>query len=137
MNRKLLTIGAFIVIFGLPVSWYLFLQAFGENNFDLPRYELWSSKCVNDSGFVVVNESAIAIHANQFQRVESTLKKANNVKFYQVDGDSCNLKNDLYLVDHQGVVRGFYNLNREEVDRFLTEIDIYLTNYKNGTSSDK
>ena len=41
------------------------------------------------------------------------------------------------LVDHDGMIRGIYDLKREEVDRFLAEVDIYVLNYRNGTSTGK
>lgn len=140
MNRKkLVVVGFFLIVFGLPVAWYLFLQVFGENRFDLPVIEEAYSICEVPEGVALlrldVNEAAEK--PNERQRVIAKLMDIGEVKLIEANSDSCKWSYKMSLVDHEGMIRGIYEFNREEVDRLLAEVDIYVLNYRNGTSTRK
>ncbi|WP_421869006.1 hypothetical protein [Marinoscillum sp.] len=138
-QRKLIVVGFFILVFGLPVGWYLFLQAFGENKFALPVIEKSEGNCEEPQGYAVVRLDSIAANTkpNERQRVITKLMNIGEVKLIEGNKDSCKWNYEMSLVDHDGMIRGIYDLKREEVDRFLAEVDIYVLNYRNGTSTGK
>lgn len=120
----------FVVVFGLPVAWYLFLQTFGENQFALPKIARWDQHCIElAQPSLVIREGAFQSYPNQWKRVEIALKKSGVFSLKEVK--TCDLDHDLYLVDQEGWIRGTFMVNREEVDRLLAEIDIYLHNRQN------
>lgn len=131
MTRKILGRTIFIFVFFLPVSWYLFLQFFGSNKFYLPEHGTWDNTCINSELFVAVSSNAIVNKPNDYNRVVSNLKKKASIALLEFEKESCELVKDMYLVDHERKIRGFYNLDREGVDQLLVEVDIYLVN-QNG-----
>ncbi len=135
MNKKAISIVFMVIIFGLPVSWYLFLQFFGENKFDLPLIEKWTSECDPElKSVVVINKGSVVQHPNEMSIITEKLNNQSILTLHLVDADTCNLDSDIYLIDQSGQVRGKYEMNREEVDRFEAEVDIYILNTTNGTS---
>ncbi len=138
-RRKLIVIGFFIVVFALPITWYLFLQAFGDNRFDLPLIEKGFSECNEPANIALVRLDSLESYSkpNQRQRVITKLMNIGEIKLVEGDRDSCKWTYAMSLVDHEGMIRGIYDFNREEVDRFLAEVDIYVLNYRNGTSNRK
>ena len=56
MLRRVGVILFFVVVFGLPVGWYLFLQIFGENKFDLPVIEKYEQPNCEFNGPVVLSK---------------------------------------------------------------------------------
>jgi hypothetical protein len=128
MKRRILVILFFVVVFGLPVAWYLFLQTFGENQFDLPRIERWNQEClaVNDPA-LVIKEGAFTEFPNQWKRIQAKIQSQDFVSIKMTS--SCDLTSDLYLVDEAGWVRGEFVVSREEIDRLLAEMDILILNF--------
>lgn len=139
-QRKIVVIAFFVVVFGLPVGWYLFLQAFGENQFALPVLEAAEFACEEESKtYAIVRLDSVIgrIKPNERQRVIKKLMDIGEVKLVEGNKDSCKWKYEMTLIDHEGMIRGIYDLKREEVDRFMAEVDIYVLNYRNGTSTGK
>jgi len=139
-QRKLVVIAFFVVVFGLPVAWYLFLQGFGENQFALPVLGKAEYVCDQESqDYAIVRLDSLTGHfkPNERQRVIRKLMDIGEVKLLEGNKDSCKWQYEMSLVDHEGMIRGIYDLKREEVDRFLAEVDIYVLNYRNGTSTGK
>lgn len=136
-GRKIVVVLFFVIVFGLPVAWYLFLQAFGENKFDLPRISEWNQSCMQSGqrACLFLDKSQIKNAPNQKNRIAMKLTNvAEIIAVREMALDSCQLPYEMYFVDELGWVRGEYMINREEVDRLMAEIDIYLLNYTNGSS---
>lgn len=136
-KRKLLVVVFFLVVFGLPVAWYLFLQAFGENQFVLPVLGNVESSCdlPDGSALVLLDRAVGEREPNQKKRLKNKLMEIGEIQLIESSMDSCKWNYEMSLIDHEGVIRGIYDFNREEVDRFLAEVDIYMLNYQNGTSA--
>lgn len=136
-QRKIVVVGFFIIVFGLPVAWYLFLQAFGENRFDLPVFEKAVSECtvMDKKALVRLDKTVGLLKPNERQRVITKLMDIGEVELIEANSDSCKWSYEMSLVDHDGMIRGIYEFNREEVDRLMAEVDIYVLNYRNGTST--
>ncbi len=136
-RRKLLVVGFFIVVFGFPVTWYLFLQAFGENKFDLPVIEKAYTECEEPANFAILRLDSLAARSkpNERQRVITKLMDIGEVKLVEGSSESCKWSYPMSFVDHDGMIRGIYDFNREEVDRLMAEVDIYVLNFRNGTST--
>lgn len=133
MNKKWLVRLVFLLIFGLPVAWYLFLQAFGENRFALPMKYHWPQQCTYqpDDAILLVDSAAEARAVNGVARIRAHLTD-KPMPYKVLDLKGCPFSYDAYLIDSKGNVRGEYLLEREEVDRVLAEIDIYLLNTSKG-----
>ncbi|MFT6881353.1 MAG: hypothetical protein ACI83W_000654 [Marinoscillum sp.] len=130
--RKLIVVFFFIVVFGLPVAWYLFLQAFGENRFDLPVLESIQNECLsNNESKVYLDSITLSSNPNEKSRIVTRLSRQSVLNWSIIDFTQCGLDGSIILMDSLDQVRGVYEVNREEVDRFLAEIDIYLLNYAN------
>ncbi len=130
--RKLIVIFFFIVVFGLPVAWYLFLQAFGENRFDLPVLESIQNDCLKvKEERVYLDSMDLNGSPNEKSRIITRLLRQSILDWNTIDFTQCGLDGSIILIDSLDQVRGVYEVNREEVDRFLAEIDIYLLNYSN------
>lgn len=132
-KKRPIVILAFVVFFGLPICWYLFLQAFGENKFDLPVLGAWDAGCIDDQGFVLIDGASVTGMVNEKVRVRKKLESTPQLRYYELSMDSCELSAEMYLVDEDGQIRGVFSVNREEVDRLLAEIDIYVLNLENGS----
>ncbi len=130
-KNKIVTPLFFIVVFGFPVGWYLFLQTFGENKFDLPVIQAWDDECYNERDFVYLNVSDSVEHPNEIARLRVKLSVSDNIKNIEFSDNRCALNSDNYLVDEEGNVRGAYELTRLDIDRFAAELDIYLLNKAN------
>jgi len=128
MKKRILVILFFIVVFGFPVLWYLFLQSFGENQFQLPVMGDWEMQCVDDREFVFLDTSDSSTQMNEIRKVRSKIAEQELLSLYESSDVPCGLENDMYLVDRQGKVRGAFDMNRLEVDRLMAEIDIYIMN---------
>lgn len=132
MKRKVLVFLFFLVVFGLPVIWYLFLQLFGENKFDLPKLQKWDQTCVAvDQASVVLDPDLLESSPNLYRRINAKLEGQDIIQKLEYSSDECATDFAFYLVDEEGWVRGQFELTREEVDRLMAEIDIYLLNKRN------
>ncbi len=135
MKRRIGVILFFVVVFGLPVGWYLFLQIFGENKFDLPVMERYVQPNCEIQGPVVLSKSDfVQQNPNQFERLLKTLNNNSEIGFYSIDS-ACTMGHPLIFVDEKKMVRGVYEATREDVDRLLAEVDIYLLNQQNAKSN--
>ena len=135
MKRRIGVILFFVVVFGLPVGWYLFLQIFGENKFDLPVMEKYVQPNCEIQGPVVLSKSDfVQQNPNQFERLLKSLNNNPEIGFYSIDS-ACTMGHPLIFVDEKKMVRGVYEATREDVDRLLAEVDIYLLNQQNAKSN--
>jgi protein SCO1/2 len=167
------------LLIALPVSVYVFLQAFGDNKFTIPIYyekgitdivtgcdqtlgqHIVPAFVENDSistqylnGIVIYNIGDVD-KAQELEKSNNLLmlnekldvwkhvvyEDLTNNKDELVKFANCGLilrhievvhdyiKNDtLVLVDNQGRIRGYYGvLDRVEVDRLITEVNVLLT----------
>ena len=130
MRRKILVVLFFVVVFGLPVTWYLILQVFGENQFVLPIIRSIEKECQKfDAGaYLIVNESKLLQNPNLNKRFTRKMDEVSNISV--VDDLGCTDGNAIVFVDKTQQVRGEYQASREDIDRFETEVDIYLMNLK-------
>lgn len=136
MKRKAWIVFFFVIVFGLPVSWYLFLQLFGENQFDLPKLKTWDVSCDSLAGAsVVVDDSFKSEWPNEFARIRQVVEEQPELALKLTDASSCTGGIfSFYLIDADGWVRGQFTGSREEVDRLLAELDIYLMNERNEST---
>lgn len=124
--KKVKTIIILGVVFILPCGWYLFLQAFGENRFELPKSGLLSDRCAGQfsNAVMALYESSIPDEfPNEWSRMVHF--SAGN-KIGLLPDSTCLKPNEILLVDANGYIRGAYFCSREETDRMLTEIDILI-----------
>lgn len=128
--KKVIVVGFFIVVFGFPVSWYLILQLFGENQFDIPAYGQVAKEClVTQNAYLQLRAEGWDDRKNELNRLKRKFDSVEPAMVELVLSGKCLSDTiDAVLVDHSGVYRGFYKANRQEVDRILTEVDIYLNN---------
>lgn len=136
---KNLKIPILIVVFGLPVIWYLFLQAFGENQFELPSFE--SIDLICGQGFDIGDPTLLldttnqSMHRNEWARLQSALGQRSQVAVLHSVECAKTIGSSVVLIGSDRVIRGKYGISRSEVDRLITEIDIYLTNNGEDNSS--
>lgn len=129
MKRKVIVVLFFIVVFALPLVWYLFLQLFGENKFDLPKIRKWDQNCLElRDASLLVDSAAFASYPNQLRRIEMRMSKQKSIELVGFSADGCGEVHDFFLVDREGWIRGEFDVSREEVDRLMAEIDIYVLN---------
>lgn len=132
MSKKILVVLFFIVVFGLPVGWYLTLQIFGENKFDLPILTVLEEECIEVSGqaYLVIDSLSFTDNRTEWKRIKKRLQNVEQTDIAIVSTSKCNGDNEIIFVDESGQIRGNYEISREEADRLITEIDIYLYNLK-------
>jgi hypothetical protein len=132
MKKRIVVVLFFIVVFGLPIFWYLVLQIFGENKFDLPKLGLIDSTCVerDNVATLLIDSSAINNHINELNRLLEQFVDIDSNDLKMSYSINCLNNSEALLIDHLGVIRGEYLITREEMDRMLTEMDIYLLNLK-------
>lgn len=125
----------FFVVFGLPICWYLFLQFFGKNNYELETirpYEVES--CEFNTPAIITRDDLISRHPNQFERLSRRFSGSTEIGFYGMI-PKCVGDADILLIDDQKMIKGAYKANREDVDRLLAEVDIFLMNRSNETGN--
>ncbi len=112
----------------LPITWYIILQLFGKNNFELTLLSEIPKECkqFNELSIVRKEDSLSLLQKNYMNRIVFTTgeKKikliSQKIKFF-----SCinQLDADILLINNQGLW-GSYQLSREGVDRLFIEFDI-------------
>lgn len=130
----------FFIVFLIPITWYLFLQAFGENKFSLKVIKPIPSSCgVYQDTKILMQSHDLGIESqNYLDRVIFGAKK-RKVSLDTMSNDFFNCleteQNFFALVDEKGL-RGIYSLDREGVDLLLTELDVLLLQkmYGKGTN---
>ena len=129
--RKTLVIIFFIVVFGLPVAWYLFLQTFGENKFALPKLSMLDERYMIVERPTVLIDSAVANrHPNELDAIAQKVEENDLIYLAYFNHRECQTS-EMLFVDEEGWIRSELSVNREEVDRLLAEIDIYILNQQN------
>ena len=127
----------FLVVFFIPVAWYLFLQFFGDNSFTLELKEKIDASCGTFTEVIILikTDSISLTKQNYLQRVRFEANKRavqvvlNNNIFHCID----KTESDLVLLDERGLW-GSYSLSRHGVDLLLTELDILKKSHAKGTS---
>tara|TARA_X000001036_G_scaffold439974_1_gene493433 strand:+ start:396 stop:803 length:408 start_codon:yes stop_codon:yes gene_type:complete len=129
--KKVLKFFILIFVFGLPVGWYLFLQAFGQNQFQLSPVGMVNETCKLESSSLYILDTAVIDHQKlQLQRLLLELTDNNWSYHYYSSNEDCfgDLNGyPLILVGDNREIIGNYKLSIEEVDRVLVEFD--LLNY--------
>lgn len=140
MGKKGLTRLVFLIVFLIPVVWYLFLQLFGSNSFSLSNVETIPLDCKQYDEITILSrkDSLSLVETNYMNRViyGADKRSATLINSSQEYFDCINQSEaDLVLVNKKGLW-GQYSLNREDVDRLLTELDILTLqeSYGKGTS---
>ncbi|MEP0367583.1 MAG: hypothetical protein ABJN36_07180 [Cyclobacteriaceae bacterium] len=130
MGKKFRAVIFFVIVFGLPVAWYFILQIFGENKFELPVLEQLNKECVlvDNVGYLQMDTSQFESHKTEWKRIRKHVSNVSSALLKVVYDDKCLNGSDLIIVDEKGQLRGAFNISREETDRLLTEIDIYINN---------
>jgi len=130
----------FLIVFLLPITWYLILQLFGSNRFQLNQLQEIPTACGQFQSITIIlkQDSLSLTKQNYLQRVAYGAKKR---AIEMVDADvqffECleRRESDIALVSEKGLF-GMYTLSREGVDQFLTELDVLIlqNSYGKGTS---
>lgn len=135
MTKKLIVISFFVIVFGLPVGWYLTLQFFGENKFDLPVLEQIDLDCLDvpNKAYLVIDSLDFDANRTEWKRIKKRLKSIEQSSIQVVNNTKCR-RAKVFFVDEFAQLRGIYNISREDTDRMITEIDIYLHNFNNSSN---
>lgn len=127
-------------MFLVPVCWYFFLQFFGNNQFSVEVVKTIPSDCGSFEEIAIVHriDSLNPSKTNSLNRVTF---RANRKKVLLVadtiDLFTCMQKQtDVMLVSAEGLW-GSYELDREGVDRLLTELDILMIQKSYGKGSSR
>ena len=136
MSRRVFKVTILLVIFGVPVLWYLFLQLFGENKFELTPIRTIDTLCSISPAQVYLAKRPINIHEeNQLNRLMSHLEKRQvllDSSYLSCLSDTARFS--LFLIDDEQYLRGYYDLTILEVDRLIVEIDL-INQLNDGTNS--
>lgn len=123
----------------IPVTWYLILQLFGDNNFSIQLAGEIPVGCeqFTDPVIVMSDDSISLVQKNYLERVRFGTNKRSvelvtkDVRFFEcIDQPT----SQLIMVSQEGIW-GSYELTRDGVDLLLTELDILLLqrSYGKGT----
>lgn len=116
-----------IIILGVPACWYLFLQSFGENQFELTPLRSVESTCLTADVSIILTQPVTGIpEGNQFARLRNLVDPRISIV---VDTMNCipdTSDEKLYLIDEK-YLRGAYFLTIDDVDRLIVEQDLLLT----------
>ncbi|MEQ9466533.1 MAG: hypothetical protein RLN88_03925 [Ekhidna sp.] len=130
----------FFIVFLIPVTWYLILQLFGDNQFALNSLEPVPDGCTRYTAITVVarEDSLSVVETNYMNRVIYAAEKRKAIlKYESSEYFSCinQIDTDLVLVNDEGLW-GAYSLSRKGVDQLLTELDILTLqqSYGEGTT---
>ena len=127
--KKILKFFILILVFGLPVSWYLFLQAFGQNQFQLSPVGNVNETCnLKSASLYILDTCVVDDEKLQLQRLMIQLKDNDwSYDFYTSQEDCFGEFNTypLILVGDNREIIGYYELSIEEVDRVLVEFDLF------------
>jgi len=118
-----------LLLLGVPVFWYLFLQLFGENQFQLPLVEGVEVACPPAGlSVVLVADSLSTDQHNQWSRLQAYfLEKKIPVETYDTLCLFAYDKPAVLLYDPDVKLRGMYALTIAESDRAMVESDLLLT----------
>ena len=140
MRSKGLARLVFLIVFLIPVGWYLILQLFGDNTFALEKLEDIDASCgtYNRITLVVTSDTLSTVQKNYFERVKyGADKRSIQIEHREAAFFDCINQSgkDVVLLGGSGIW-GAYELSRKGVDVLLTEMDILLLqqSYGKGTS---
>lgn len=133
MNKKVFKTILLVIIFGVPVIWYLFLQVFGENKFHLEviSNDFLKQECfvAGNNAFYFLKEPETTDQKNEFERLKQ-YANSNGITLKQISSD-CYVSYDtsaiIFLVDIENKLRGSYSFDILEIDRAIVEADLLLT----------
>ncbi len=132
MSNKFLKITVLAVAFLVPTSWYLFLQFFGENKFELQVINQLEDSCLIEENAFYLNKSQITpLEENEVKRLKS-FTDSENIKLILNSGCLSEKEFSLLLVDRKKQLRGEYDLSILEIDRALIEAELLLKLQKDG-----
>lgn len=123
----------------IPVTWYLILQLFGDNNFSIQLAGEIPAGCeqFDDPVIVMSNDSITLVQKNYLERVKFGTNKRSvelvnkDESYFDCIGQPTS---HLIMVSKEGIW-GSYELTRDGVDLLLTELDILMLqrSYGKGT----
>jgi len=126
--KKILKFFILILVFGLPVSWYLFLQAFGQNQFQLSPVGNVNETCnLESASLYIIDTSVVDDEKLQLQRLMIQLIDNDWSYNFYTSKEDCFAEFNTYpliLVGYNREIIGYYELSIEEVDRVLVEFDL-------------
>ena len=126
------------VIFGVPVAWYLILQFFGSNEFALdPIRELQESCRPESASILILRNSGTTNAENALNRIKQNSYTSSLVLEELQFEEDCDFGSyDAVFVDDGGQVLGEYRFNVEDMDRLITEVELYYSiREENGTGN--
>lgn len=136
--KKGLTRFIFIVVFLIPVVWYLFLQLFGSNNYTLELKKIIED-CDDIRGVTIIrtHDTVTISQSNYLERINYAAEKRSipiiikEDQFFKCIGME---ESDVVLVSDSGLW-GAYSLSRKGVDELIAELDILILqmSYGEGT----
>jgi len=139
LNRGLARL-LFFFVFLIPVGWYLFLQLFGDNNFNLIVKDDLPDTCeISEISILLISDSLSISEKNYFMRVEYGAKERSIPIIASADSIYDCIKptgESLVLINKQGIW-GEYSLSREGVDQLLTELDILMLQENYGREASR
>ena len=117
--------------------WYLFLQLFGTNEFELPTLGTLGQACwPSELSVIILQDPSSTTGENQLTRIEQNpLTKDLLIKAKT----SCSYEGwELILATQEGHVKGAYRWDIAEIDRLITEVELYHTiEERNGARDSK
>ena len=126
MNSRVFKIFLLSIIFGVPVCWYLFLQLFGENQFELNVIRSIDTLCY--SGGVLIYQASLPQDTeaeNQQARLKGLLEdRGQKLVESPIDCIRDTARYDLYLIDDRSQLRGMYDWTISDIDRLAIELDL-------------
>jgi len=125
-----------ILILILPVGIVLFLHTFGENKMEIPVLaSLDDCEVKKGTHLLLTGLARTNNQKNQLARINKRItSKRMNIDTAQGKCFSDTLA--LLLIDQQSNLRGMYELEHNDINRFFAELDILLMveNYGKGVS---
>lgn len=114
-----------MIIFGVPVLWYLFLQLFGTNQFELQKLGAVQDACVTDAISILILDEAVGEEqVNQYNRIMTNAFISPLTRLLLESFDCLVEQWDYILVDSRGDIYGMYLYDIEDVDRLITEVEL-------------
>jgi len=136
-SKKLKTF-LLIIIFGVPIAWYLFLQFFGSNKFELPVLRQLDENCASEvPAILILQRAQTATEKNQLNRIEQNPYTTPLIRNGEALVEICSFgTSDVFFVNGEGGVLGEYQYNLEDMDRLITEVELFYTiNAKDGAGN--
>jgi hypothetical protein len=116
------------LILGLPVAWYLFLQMFGENKFELSAVGKINVNCQCEASSIYILDTGIIFDENlQYKRLLIEGTDQNIVTDLSEGMKLCFDSLGVYpliLTGPDNSIMGYYQLTIDDVDRVLVEADL-------------